>query len=478
MSADVASASPRLGARAHRRRARGGRARGRAAPVPRSRRARAAPLFAYVAAALTGVLTGLVAGKPIWASGAKIEAGLKAFFGALSPRASCSRCASGSHFVPDMAFLAPGESSAPWHAAQVGQYPALALPLVAAVLGGFFELDNTGRRRRGRTEEGRVGVARSASPTSKANGKAKKRVVERRRGRGGGGGAGRVQAREAVRCPPARVVVYLATLGVLVMAVRALLVGPPPLEWAVAATIAYVGARPRRRLRPALARLRRRGGPRPAGRARRGAHVRRRAPPEVDPARARDARQARRDGDVLRRRRARPRSTRASCARSSTPVTPSGSTRTRTTASSRSAGSAASARTSSAASRRSRSSPARRPILFRPPIGHTNPVIARVVDELDLTVVGWTVSGRDGVASARVEDVVARVRRDLRDGAIVLLHDAPEKGDREPAAVKALPAILDAIAAERLDVVPARAPWVRRSRRRQRQHDEARARPS
>ena len=95
-----------------------------------------------------------------------------------------------------------------------------------------------------------------------------------------------------------------------------------------------------------------------------------------------------------------------------------------------------------------------RPTLFRPPIGHTNPVIARVVDKLDLTVVGWTAAGRDGVASADVEDVVSRVRRDLRDGAIVLLHDSPEKGNREPAAVKALPLILDALAAERLDVVP------------------------
>src|SRR3979409_2609457 len=39
--------------------------------------------LAYLAAAFAGVLTGLVAGKPIWASGAKVEAGLKAFFGAL-----------------------------------------------------------------------------------------------------------------------------------------------------------------------------------------------------------------------------------------------------------------------------------------------------------------------------------------------------------------------------------------------------------
>lgn len=100
-----------------------------------------------------------------------------------------------------------------------------------------------------------------------------------------------------------------------------------------------------------------------------------------------------------------------------------------------------------------------RPTLFRPPIGHTNPVIARVVDKLDLTVVGWSAAGRDGVASANVEDVVSRVRRDLRDRAIVMLHDAPEKGDREPAAVKALPLILDALAAERLDVVPL-GPWV------------------
>jgi peptidoglycan/xylan/chitin deacetylase (PgdA/CDA1 family) len=101
----------------------------------------------------------------------------------------------------------------------------------------------------------------------------------------------------------------------------------------------------------------------------------------------------------------------------------------------------------------------KRPAMFRPPIGHTNPVIARVVDSLDLVVVGWTISGRDGLARARPEAVAARVRRGLRDGTIVLLHDAPEHGDREPAAVSALPAILDAISAERLDIVPV-SQWI------------------
>jgi peptidoglycan/xylan/chitin deacetylase (PgdA/CDA1 family) len=97
-----------------------------------------------------------------------------------------------------------------------------------------------------------------------------------------------------------------------------------------------------------------------------------------------------------------------------------------------------------------------RPLLFRPPLGHTNPTIARVVDETDLIVVGWSVTGRDGPASARPASVAARVRRGLRDGAIVLLHDSPETGDREPAALRALPEILEAAHAARLDVVPLR----------------------
>jgi peptidoglycan/xylan/chitin deacetylase (PgdA/CDA1 family) len=98
-----------------------------------------------------------------------------------------------------------------------------------------------------------------------------------------------------------------------------------------------------------------------------------------------------------------------------------------------------------------------RPSLFRPPVGHTNPNIARVAADLDLTVVAWTVRGLDGLAGARPADVAARIDRGLRDGAIVLLHDAAERGDREPAAVKALPAILEAIAARGLEVVPLQA---------------------
>jgi hypothetical protein len=94
---------------------------------------------AYLSAALTGVLTGLVAGKPIWSQDGKIEAGLKAFFGAL--------LALGGMFVlrqwvkVDVDLSSLKASSGP---TEVGQLPAVSLPLLAAVLGGFFELDNSG----------------------------------------------------------------------------------------------------------------------------------------------------------------------------------------------------------------------------------------------------------------------------------------------------------------------------------------------
>jgi len=99
------------------------------------------------------------------------------------------------------------------------------------------------------------------------------------------------------------------------------------------------------------------------------------------------------------------------------------------------------------------------PTLFRPPIGHTNPTIARIADQLDLTMIGWSVRARDGLASTKPADVVARITRGLEDGAIVLLHDAAERGDRKPACVAALPEILDQIAARNLRVVPL-ATWL------------------
>ncbi|HVJ89980.1 MAG TPA: hypothetical protein VM580_09255 [Labilithrix sp.] len=93
---------------------------------------------AYLAAGLTGVLTGLVTGKPIWSADGKIEAGLKAFFGALLALGGMFALRQWVHFEVDLAALKASNGPA-----EIGQLPAVSLPLLAAVLGGFFELDNT-----------------------------------------------------------------------------------------------------------------------------------------------------------------------------------------------------------------------------------------------------------------------------------------------------------------------------------------------
>jgi hypothetical protein len=97
-------------------------------------------VLAYATAAVTGVLTGLVAGKPIWAHGASIEAGLKAVFGAMLGTVAMfalRKWASGIH-PPDWTALGLGGAGG------LGDQPASSLPLLGAVLGGLFELDNTG----------------------------------------------------------------------------------------------------------------------------------------------------------------------------------------------------------------------------------------------------------------------------------------------------------------------------------------------
>jgi hypothetical protein len=124
-------------------------------------------LFAYLSAAVTGVLTGLVAGKPIWAAGARIEAGLKAFFGALLAAGlmfALRQWAGGVH-LPVTELTPEG--------AVIGSLPIASLPVVAALLGGFFEIDNTGDDKEGKKDEG--GKKRVAAEG--ANGKGKARVA-------------------------------------------------------------------------------------------------------------------------------------------------------------------------------------------------------------------------------------------------------------------------------------------------------------
>ena len=93
-------------------------------------------VFAYLAAAATGVITGLVAGKPIWASDGKIEAGLKAFFGILLGLGGMFALRTWGNMHVDLGMLKAGEGF-------IGALPAASLPIIAGVLSAFYEIDNS-----------------------------------------------------------------------------------------------------------------------------------------------------------------------------------------------------------------------------------------------------------------------------------------------------------------------------------------------
>jgi peptidoglycan/xylan/chitin deacetylase (PgdA/CDA1 family) len=95
-----------------------------------------------------------------------------------------------------------------------------------------------------------------------------------------------------------------------------------------------------------------------------------------------------------------------------------------------------------------------RPRYFRPPVGQTNPTIARVVKKLGLVCVGWTGRGFDGVPFATKQSCLSMIRRALRPGAILMVHDASEDGRFLPMGVRVLPQILEEIGRRELEVVP------------------------
>jgi peptidoglycan/xylan/chitin deacetylase (PgdA/CDA1 family) len=83
-----------------------------------------------------------------------------------------------------------------------------------------------------------------------------------------------------------------------------------------------------------------------------------------------------------------------------------------------------------------------RPRFFRPPLGHTSFMSVRGVRLAGVTLIGWSSRGFDGIRGRSPEAVVERVNRTLVDGAIVMLHDAAEHDDFEPASVRALPRLV------------------------------------
>ncbi len=70
-----------------------------------------------------------------------------------------------------------------------------------------------------------------------------------------------------------------------------------------------------------------------------------------------------------------------------------------------------------------------RPTLFRPPFGVTDPALARAVRRAGHAVAGWDVRSLDTVESRSRGKVFERVRRRVRPGSVVLLHDDRPESD-------------------------------------------------
>jgi len=64
----------------------------------------------------------------------------------------------------------------------------------------------------------------------------------------------------------------------------------------------------------------------------------------------------------------------------------------------------------------------KKPLLFRPPYGVTNPTLAKVVKKLGYKVIGWSVRSFD-TAIKDAEKIAGRVIGKLHPGAVILMHD-------------------------------------------------------
>lgn len=64
----------------------------------------------------------------------------------------------------------------------------------------------------------------------------------------------------------------------------------------------------------------------------------------------------------------------------------------------------------------------KKPLLFRPPYGVTNPTLATIVKELGYQVIGWSVRSMD-TAIKDAGRISERVMRKLHPGAVILMHD-------------------------------------------------------
>ena len=98
-----------------------------------------------------------------------------------------------------------------------------------------------------------------------------------------------------------------------------------------------------------------------------------------------------------------------------------------------------------------------RPVFFRAPAGLRNPFLDPVLARLDLTLASWSARGFD-TRIGDAERVKHALLRELREGAILLLHDgnAARSPRGIPVILDVLPAVLESAAVAGLRFVSLR----------------------
>ncbi len=66
--------------------------------------------------------------------------------------------------------------------------------------------------------------------------------------------------------------------------------------------------------------------------------------------------------------------------------------------------------------------------LFRPPFGVTNPLIARASKQMNYINIGWSIRSLDTCNS--MDKTLSRIKKELHEGAIILLHDPLPMSDQ------------------------------------------------
>ena len=85
------------------------------------------------------------------------------------------------------------------------------------------------------------------------------------------------------------------------------------------------------------------------------------------------------------------------------------------------------------------------PILFRPPYGVTNPMLARAMKYTGVTSVGWTIRSLDTIIKS-TEKIIAKISLLLEPKSIILLHDT------QPIAVEVLQGVIKFCANKNLSI--------------------------